>query len=180
MKFAVLTNDLQYAAIDKHEDRRKAVDKFLPMQIKFLKKVREFSIPVIHLQLVKPDTEENWHDKQFKRNEPGVRILDEVLEDSDLIVEKSKDSGFFETELDDVLKKLNVETIIITGMQTQICVQTTAADGYFRGYKVLVPSDVVVSTKEMDTDRALKWLEKYCARVLDSSEILEYIKANRE
>lgn len=36
------------------------------MQIEFLKKVCELSIPVIHLQLVKSDTEENWHDKQFK------------------------------------------------------------------------------------------------------------------
>ena len=99
MKFAVLTNDLQYAAANKHTERKNAVEKFLPRQINFLKEIRELSVPVIHLQLVKPDSEENWHDKQFKRNEPGVKIIKEVFEDTDIIVEKSKDSGFFETEL---------------------------------------------------------------------------------
>ena len=178
MKFAVLTNDLQYAAANKHTERKNAVEKFLPRQINFLKEIRELSVPVIHLQLVKPDSEENWHDKQFKRNEPGVKIIKEVFEDTDIIVEKSKDSGFFETELDDVLKKLEVDTIIITGMQAQICVQTTAADGYFRGYNIIVPSDVVVSTNEEDSSRALKWLEKYCAKVDTSDEIIKYIKEN--
>lgn len=178
MKFAVLTNDLQYAAANKHAERKKAVDKFLPKQIEFLNKVRKMSVPIIHLQLVKPDTEENWHDKQFKRNEPGVKIIKEVFEETDLIVEKSKDSGFFETELDDVLKKLGVDTIIITGMQAQICVQTTAADGFFRGYNIIVPSDVVVSTNEDDSSRALKWLQKYCAKVDTSDEIIKYIKEN--
>ena len=175
-KFAVLTNDLQYAAMNKHPERIEAVRNFLPSQISFLNKVRELSVPVIHLQLIKDDNEQNWHDRLFIKGAEGARIIDEVLDASDIIVEKPKDSGFFHTKLDDILKELNISTVIITGMQTQICVQTTAADAYFRGYKVIVPSDVVVSTKEMDTDRALTWLEKYCAKVFKSDQIIDLIK----
>ncbi|MBM7865558.1 isochorismatase family protein [Heliobacterium gestii] len=175
-RFAVLTNDLQYAAMNKHPERIEAVKKFLPHQIHFLKQARELSVPVIHLQLIKDGGEQNWHDRQFVRGAEGARIIDEVLDDSDIIVEKPKDSGFFHTNLDDVLKERNITTVIITGMQTQICVQTTAADAFFRGYKVIVPSDVVVSTKEMDTERALVWLEKYCARVLGSDQIIDLIQ----
>ena len=65
-------------------------------------------------------------------------------------------------------------------MRIIICAswKATAADGYFRGYNIIVPSDVVVSTNEEDSSRALKWLEKYCAKVDTSAEIIKYIKEN--
>lgn len=43
-------------------------------------------------------------------------------------------------------------------MQTQICVQTTAADAFFRGYNIWVPADCVVSARAEDKNRALEWL----------------------
>jgi len=70
------------------------------------------------------------------------------------------------------LQKLGIDTVVITGMQTQICVQTTAADAFFRGYNVWVPSDCVVSAEEKDKTRALEWLDGYCATVSDSNQIL--------
>lgn len=87
-------------------------------------------------------------------------------------MEKNKDSGFYETDLHDRLQNLGVETVIVTGMQSQICVQTTAADAFFRGYNVWVPSDCVVSARDHDRIRALEWLEGYCATVQTSSEII--------
>lgn len=176
-RLAVVTNDLQYAAVNKHEARQEAVAAFLPRQIAFLQKARSLGIPVIHLQLIKKEDEANWHDKQFRRGEPGAAIIQEVLDEKDIIVEKAKDSGFFETKLDEVLKELQIDTVVICGMQTQICVQTTAADAYFRGYEVWIPSDAVVSTKELDTERALAWMAKYCAKVMSSTEILRLMES---
>jgi len=60
-------------------------------------------------------------------------------------------------------------------MQTQICVQTTAADAFFRGYNIWVPGDCVVSAFEADKKRALEWLDGYCAMVTDSVDILKTI-----
>jgi nicotinamidase-related amidase len=57
-------------------------------------------------------------------------------------------------------------------MQTQICVQTTAADAFFRGYNVIVPPDAVVSAREEDKTRALDWLRSYCATIIDTDELL--------
>ena len=179
-KYAILTNDLQYAAMNKHEERMQAVKSFLPGQIDLLKKMRDLGIPIIHLQLVKKEEEKNWHDRLFIRGSEGGKIIKEVLEPEDIIVEKYKDSGFFETELEQKLKELGITSVIITGMQTQICVQTTAADAYFRGYEVFVPSDVVVSTQKLDTERALIWLEKYCAKVMTSEELITFIKLEKE
>jgi nicotinamidase-related amidase len=104
----------------------------------------------------------------------------EFLADADIVVEKHKDSGFYETDLHDRLQALGVTTVIVTGMQTQICVQTTAADAFFRGYNVWVPSDCVVSAQEADRKRALEWLDGYCATVSDSEHILRTLDAQGE
>jgi nicotinamidase-related amidase len=92
-------------------------------------------------------------------------------------MEKSKDSGFYETDLHERLQDLGVDTVLVTGMQTQICVQTTAADAFFRGYNIWVPADCVVSAREEDKDRALQWLDGYCATVSDSAEVLAVLDA---
>jgi nicotinamidase-related amidase len=63
----------------------------------------------------------------------------------------------------------------VTGLQTHVCVQTTAADAFFRGYNVWVPEDCVFAPSTDDTTRALGWLANYCATVAPSTEILSLL-----
>ncbi len=55
-----------------------------------------------------------------------------------------------------------------------------AADGFFRGYNVIVPEDVVVSAKPEDKERDLKWLGSYCAKIMSIEEICNSISKNEE
>jgi nicotinamidase-related amidase len=180
IKFAVVTNDLQVAAANVDPDRQAAVDAFMPRQVAFLQQMRQLDVPVIHMQLIvsddDPRNEGTPDELRFTRGSKGSAMLPEVLAPNDLVLPKPKDSGFFETELDATLKELGVQAIVITGMQAQICVQTTAADAHFRGYGVLVPSDCVVSTRADDVERALQWLASYCATVLTSEQIVQLME----
>lgn len=172
---AVLTNDLQYDLVNKNEERRAAVVAFTPGMQRFLAEMRTLGVPVVHLQLINLD--DDPHAERYDgwlpatRGSDGARIVEEFLAGDDVVVEKNKDSGFYETELHDRLQELEVDTVIITGMQTQICVQTTAADAFFRGYKVIVPPDAVVSARPEDQARALKWLGSYCATIMPTAEL---------
>lgn len=176
---AVLTNDLQYDLIEKNDERRSAVAAFAPGMTSFLDEARALGVPVVHLQLI--NLEDDPHAERYDgwlpvtKGSAGARIVEEFLDDTDVIVEKNKDSGFFETELHDRLQELGVDTVIITGMQTQICVQTTAADAYFRGYNVVVPPDAVVSANSDDQARALQWLGSYCATIMPTAELIAAI-----
>ncbi len=176
---AVLTNDLQYDLVNKNEERRSAVEAFTPKMTAFLDAVRTLGVPVVHLQLINKEDDpraeryDGW--LPVTKGSEGSEIMAEFLNEADVVVEKNKDSGFYETELDERLKELGVDTIAITGMQTQICVQTTAADGFFRGYNVIVPSDAVVSAREEDQHRALEWLKSYCATILTGDELVAAI-----
>ena len=177
---AVLTNDLQYDLVNKNEERREAVTAFTPKMTAFLARMRALDVPIVHLQLINKEDDpraeryDGW--LPVTKGSDGARIMAEFLADSDVVVEKNKDSGFYETDLDERLKELGVDTVAITGMQTQICVQTTAADGFFRGYNVIVPSDAVVSAREEDQTRALEWLRSYCATILTTEELVAAVE----
>ena len=87
----------------------------------------------------------------------GAEIVDEIMpEKGDIIIQKKTYSGFFETELDEVLKRLGIEEVILTGVCTEICVLYTAADAYMRGYSVTVHEDCVAGLNEDDHRFALK------------------------
>lgn len=172
---AVLTNDLQYDLVNKNDERRAAVAAFATRMQRFLGELRALGVPVVHLQLI--NLEDDPHAERYDgwlpatRGSEGARIVREFFAEGDLLVEKNKDSGFYETELHDRLQELGVDTVIVTGMQTQICVQTTAADAFFRGYNVIVPADAVVSARPEDRARALEWLGSYCATIMSIADL---------
>lgn len=183
-RIAVLTNDLQRDLVDKNPERREAVAKATPGFVEFLNAMRDSSQLVVHLQLVnEPDdpNAERYDDfLPVQRGTTGGAVIADFLDPRDLVVEKTKDSGFFDTDLDATLRRHGVETVVVTGMQTQICVQTTAADAFFRGYSVWVPRDCVVSARDEDRDRALEWLEGYCATVSDAADIVSRVRSTGE
>jgi ureidoacrylate peracid hydrolase len=62
-------------------------------------------------------------------------------EPGDVVVSKHRYSGFFETELDDVLQGLGVTHLLVTGCTTSVCVESTVRDATFRDYTCVVLED---------------------------------------
>lgn len=180
-KVAVLTNDLQYELVEKNPERMAAVKEATEHFTSFLDAMRSRGHHVVHLQLVNlpddPNAERYDGHLPVQKGTHGAEILKEFLAPEDIVMEKNKDSGFYETDLHERLQALGVDTVLITGMQTQICVQTTAADAFFRGYNIWIPADCVVSARQEDKDRALEWLAGYCATVTDSAEVIRVLDA---
>jgi ureidoacrylate peracid hydrolase len=61
--------------------------------------------------------------------------------DGDVVLYKTRFSGFYETELDSVLKQHDIKNLIITGCTTSICVESTVRDAMFRDYSSIVLED---------------------------------------
>lgn len=59
----------------------------------------------------------------------------------DIVLYKTRFSGFYDTELDDVLKKFGVKFLAITGCTTSVCVESTVRDAMFRDYSCLLLED---------------------------------------
>lgn len=75
-----------------------------------------------------------------------VDVIDEIYpEQGDHIIDKYGYGAFHKTTLDDLLEKLGVESLILTGTVTQICVEETARQAFHHGYKTTLVSDAVSS-----------------------------------
>jgi ureidoacrylate peracid hydrolase len=72
----------------------------------------------------------------------NTQILDSLApEPGDAIVSKHRYSGFFETELDEVLRGLGAQYLLVTGCTTSVCVDATVRDAVYRDYTCVVLED---------------------------------------
>jgi nicotinamidase-related amidase len=91
-------------------------------------------------------------------------------------VEKQWASGFFKTDLDESLRALGVDSLVVTGLTTSGCVRATAVDGLQHDYRVVVPAEAV-GDRNQDAHRAnLFDLNAKYADVLDLECVLELLE----
>lgn len=64
------------------------------------------------------------------------------------VVLKHRYSSFYNTDLEVVLRGLKVEDVVISGIMTNLCCESTARDAYFRDYRVFFPADATGSVTE--------------------------------
>jgi len=57
------------------------------------------------------------------------------------VVFKHRYSAFYNTDLETVLRCLRVEDVVVSGVMTNLCCESTARDAYFRDYRVFIPAD---------------------------------------
>ncbi|MEM3522118.1 MAG: isochorismatase family cysteine hydrolase [Candidatus Bathyarchaeia archaeon] len=151
--------------------------RIIPNIKRLIENARKKGVPVIycndaHLPI---DFElKKWGSHAIKGTE-GAKVITELEPtEKDFIIEKRTYSGFFETGLDTLLRELNVNTICITGIHTHICVKHTAADAFFRGYKIIVVEDAVEAISEKDHEEGLAYMKSiYGADLKKVDEIIK-------
>jgi nicotinamidase-related amidase len=90
-------------------------------------------------------------------------------EENDYFVLKPKHSGFFSTTLETLLRYLEAQTLILTGIAGNFCVLFTANDAYMRDFHLFVPSDCTVSNTKKENDSALALMRKFLKADIRSS-----------
>ena len=79
-----------------------------------------------------------------------AEIFDELKPESgDIVVKKSRYSGFHATRLETVLRSLRAETLVMCGVTTHFCVECTARDAHMRDYRVFIASDATDEVNEV-------------------------------
>ena len=93
------------------------------------------------------------------------------------MIPKHKYSGFVSTYLDPFLRSKRINTLIIAGLATNVCVESTARDGFMREYYIVIPSDLTEGTSTEAKKWSLLNLDLFFAEVVSSGEILECWKS---
>ncbi|MBL8159254.1 cysteine hydrolase [Candidatus Saccharibacteria bacterium] len=96
---------------------------------------------------------------------------------ADKVYQKYTYNIFSNDRLKRDLETAGIKTLIITGVSTQICVETAIRNGFDLGYKIVVPADLVATTSsDPDTQkRTLTLVQKTYGTVSSSQEVIDTI-----
>lgn len=149
---------------------------------------RRHQVPIIYLNLVTdPHTDlpvmKTWYSRQGINGEEAVAICRRdtfgaeqyrlAIADGDYVVEKQRYSGFVNTKLDLVLKHLGINKLIVTGVTTECCVDSTVRDAFMHNYEVFIAADACAAYEDDVHIMSLKILGMNFATILPTSRIIE-------
>ena len=99
-----------------------------------------------------------------------------VIDEMDGILPKKRYSAFFETDLDERLRAKGVNDLIISGVMTNLCCETTARDAFMRDYRVFMLIDGTATRKSELHLATLKNLGFGFAYLLTCDELIQMLK----
>lgn len=115
----------------------------------------------------------------------GTSVIDELKPArGDIQMYKTRFSGFYRTELDDVLRNAGISDLVVTGCTTSICVESTIRDAMFRDYRCVLLSDCAAEPigqglPRSNHDASLLNIEALFGWVTTSSDFITALKGSQ-
>jgi ureidoacrylate peracid hydrolase len=103
--------------------------------------------------------------------ERGADFVGPMPRSGELVIGKSRYSGFFGTELNARLKAMGVDTVVVCGLTTECCVDCTVRDAFHLDYHVFIATDACAAYEPDLHAGALKSLELSCALLAATDEL---------
>jgi ureidoacrylate peracid hydrolase len=200
---ALLIVDMQY--IDAHPDygyglKAKQEGSFATLQYYFdrlstlvvpnlqalISLFRGRQLPVIYLRIGchrQDGADTSWRYKQFHLfAPPGSRerdILDEIApEVTDIVVEKTTSSGFISTNLHQLLTNLGVSSLVISGVATNGCVESTVRGAGDLGYLTYLVEDACAAFKPELHEESIRDMDHNFALVTTTRSVVQEAEAH--
>jgi nicotinamidase-related amidase len=131
VKTALLVVDVQRSLVDDLAPQRR--DEFLTALGGLIRGARACGTPVIYIR---------HGDEELRPGTAGWEIASEIAPlPGELVVEKTFRDSFRETPLAGALARLGIERVVVSGMQTEFCVDATMREAERRGFRVILAAD---------------------------------------
>lgn len=102
----------------------------------------------------------------------GADFYEVAPEPGEVVVNKHRYSAFVNTRLDSILRSQKIETLIMTGVSTNVCVESTARDGFMLDYHIVLLRDACASYSTQAHEMTIKNIEGYFGEVTDTREVI--------
>jgi nicotinamidase-related amidase len=116
----------------------------------------------------------------YRSSSDTMEIIDEIASrPEDIVIDKHRWSGFYETPLDLMLRSLGIKHLIIGGFVTDGCLMTTVFDAYARDYQVNLVKDICAATNSGSHKAAILMMANwvYDIEIFDSAEIVKKLRS---
>jgi len=136
---ALIITDMQnyFFSVDSHAFIPSA-DAIIENVNRLIQTFKTLILPIILTKHIDKCSQNNqmelWWRNNIKRNSDESNLIKEMTQSDCYILEKSQYDSFWETELDDILKSYNIKNVIIGGVMTHLCVETTLRSSFVKGY----------------------------------------------
>jgi nicotinamidase-related amidase len=184
-KKAILVIDMQRDFIDQGAPIEcPGGREIIPSIQRLLNLARQKGLPVIYTQEAhraqgvdfgrELDGEEPVH---CVEGTPGVEIVPDLdPQPGDFLIVKRRYSAFFATDLDLLLRGLGVDTLVLAGAATDVCVRATAQDAQQLNYWVIVPEECVAGTSVEQHRAALRNIAYILGKVLPLDTVMPMLE----
>ena len=103
----------------------------------------------------------------------GAEFVGPKPQGGDYVVSKSRYSGFTGTRLEESLRVMGRDTLVLAGLTTECCIDATARDAFERDFHVFIAADAVAAYTPELHQNALKALELNCALVISTDPAVD-------
>jgi len=177
LKAAVIVNDMINDFVTGVFKSDRAM-KMIPNVKALLEYARKQKAPVVYAtdaHLPEVDPEFDVWGSHAVAGSWGADIINELKPSKgDFRVLKRKYSTFQGTGLDQLLRDLKVDTVILTGVMTNICIQHTAADAFSKGYRIIIPQDCVEAVDAKTQAEAIRYIKRaYRPEITTSRQLMK-------
>ncbi|HBA39362.1 MAG TPA: cysteine hydrolase [Deltaproteobacteria bacterium] len=161
-----------------------AAQAMVPRLIRLIDEARRVSLPVVYIKT----THSEWTDtpswiyrksqqsalKTCREGTWGAEFFDGISPlPQERVVIKHRYSAFINTDLNTVLKAKGIESVLVTGVATNVCVETTARDAYMYDYYVTLVEDCAAAYDPRLHENTLENMRRHFGLAASSEEIME-------
>lgn len=147
----------------------------------FLSHARRVLKNIVHFKMTKidvlssPAALEQYRRLGINRQyDPAYSEFYEVLpKEGEVVIPKYRHSAFVSSYFDQFLRIRQIETLILTGLATNVCVESTARDGFARDYHIVIPEDLTEGTSPEAKKWSLSNINAFFGEIVHSEDLLK-------
>jgi len=104
-----------------------------------------------------------------------IEVVDPLApQEGDYVVDKNRPSGFYATGLEPILNGVNADSLVVCGVTTNCCVETTVRDASQRDYKTFVVTDATGELEQERHDFAINTMAFLFAEAVTVDDVLRF------
>lgn len=171
--------------IDMQEYFRRIAGPILPAIQQTMTTCRAAGIPVAYTRHAHRSPSDHgmlgeWWPDLIRDGTPEAELMPEVKRtDKDKLVHKHTYSAFYDTDLENFLGKMGKTEVIVTGVMTNLCCETSAREAFVRGFRVFFSTDATATSNEDLHASTLKNLAYGFAYLVDCKKLKSWLSPNR-
>jgi ureidoacrylate peracid hydrolase len=154
----------------------------IPTLARLLAAARANGTRIVWLQTIHEDATDSdpWRGRSLNKSADicrkdtwGIEFTDVAPLEDEPVVIKHRYSGFVNTRLDSVLRTLKAETLIMTGVSTNVCVESTARHGFMLDYHIVFVDDCCAAYSREEHDGALYNMRTHFGVVASADALID-------